>query len=135
VKVIAFMLATAGCFAADGAAAVQQEPTTSGCGVYVGYIQTAKQAAVSVVRDSPVVSDTYLFFSGQNIQNAREEDYVRGFIQGTYTIEVLYGLYLALKEFFVCETGQFAPEDLNGGFTGYNYNFLKAVFEEPASTE
>lgn len=129
-KIISFIFVISiGWASVYGAAAEPFGSMTSESAIYIGYVQTAKQAATSFAKDSPIVSDAYHFFSGQNIQNARDEDYVRGFIEGVYSIEVLYALYRALEEFFVPAAGRFAPEDLNGGFTECNYNFLKAVFE------
>ncbi|MDP3935698.1 MAG: hypothetical protein Q8Q56_01735 [Alphaproteobacteria bacterium] len=45
---------------------------------------------------------------------------------------MLYGLYLALQEFLSPDGQGFTPEDLNGGFTKDNYEFLKKIFEESA---
>jgi hypothetical protein len=79
-------------------------------------------------RESDLVGRAYQCFSGQNILNARDVNYVEGLIKKDYPIETLYGLYLALQEFFNPVTEQFKPDDLNGGFTLHNYECLTALF-------
>ncbi|QOL19744.1 hypothetical protein [Candidatus Bodocaedibacter vickermanii] len=90
-----------------------------------------KARSIEFDKDSPRVCAAYSFFNGENIQNARDVHYALGFNEGKYSIETLYALYLALQQ-VILPSGRFKPEDLNGGFTKDNFEFLKKIFSEAA---
>lgn len=88
--------------------------------------------SVKFNKSSPLIGDAYCFFNGENIQNARDIHYALRFNERKDSIEILYGLYLALQQFLLPEGQGFPPEGLNGGFTKDNFEFLKKVFSEIA---
>jgi hypothetical protein len=59
-----------------------------------------------------------------------DNDYIQGFYNEVCSVEMLYGLYLALQGFLLPEGQGFTPESLNDGFTQQNYDFLKKIFGE-----
>ena len=91
----------------------------------------AKARALEFNKHSPQVLEGCIYFGGQNIMNARENLYARGFHDSQCPIETLYALYVSLRECWLSKDGKtFVPEGLNGGHTHANYQFLKAVFED-----
>lgn len=138
-KIISFLFLIArGFYMPLFAAAVESSPKEDvrAEDVYCGYILMAKQEAAdkSLALTSPAVAGACTFFNGQNIQNACDVDYVKTFFEKGCSVETLYGLYLALKGFFDVVTDSFVTEDLNRGLSHYNFNFLKAVFDERDSS-
>jgi hypothetical protein len=81
-------------------------------------------------KESPEVGAAYFYFNGQNIVSAMDNDYIQGFYNEVCSVEMLYGLYLALQGFLLPEGQGFTPESLNDGFTQQNYDFLKKIFGE-----
>jgi hypothetical protein len=91
-------------------------------------IEYAKQLPFK--KECKDVSEALIFFDGMNALNAKDVDYIEWcFQQNRCSIEVLYGLYVVLNDFFDQESNSFKPQDLNGGLTRHNYNFLRAVFK------
>jgi hypothetical protein len=90
-------------------------------------VETLKSLAFDT--HSEDVGGAYRFFAGQNILNAKDLDYRQWYRDGHICIDGLYGLYLALKEFLSEDGAKFVPDELNGGFTHMNYEFLKKIFD------
>lgn len=88
-----------------------------------------KLKSISFDENSEEVSNAYAFFSGQNILNVKDVDYRQWYSDGKTNKEILCGLFLALKEFLTEDGTKFKPDDLNGGFTRQNYEFLNKIFE------
>lgn len=112
-----------------GAAAVEEVNNSATLPALEQLIVQAR--SIKFNKNSSEVSGAFSYFSGQNIQSARDVHYAVWFNAGKCSIETLYALYLALQQ--VClPDGRFTPAGLNGGFTKDNFEFLKKIFSEAA---
>jgi hypothetical protein len=89
----------------------------------------ATQARATFNPDHPDASNAAIFYGGQNIQNAADNDFATLYLEGACSLETLYGLYSALKS-FRNQNGSFSPDDLDQPLTHQNFHFLDHIFQD-----